>query len=372
MRFFLIEKTTKCSCLFKNLKCGPKVFWVLILFGFLGIESGCFHVGVNKQPDCWNEFNFKRIENHLSKGKIREIKRLDQVIKGYKPWGDYAMPYVLFFENNLKAIFKPDRPREHIVTSLRAYKFSLFMGFKFVPPTVIRTINGKTGVVQLWIETLPEEERTKIVKNFPAGLKNDIYAFYFLLGDPDVIMAHILIDKKCNLPALIDNDYSSLTISKYNDDPFELIAGHKTVNKISIKDIKAFPFDKVKHIPASWSSLQVALPEFRLKETVFYWKRKDNKLYYVKWKDSLWVKKNEKHRMHLELLNPQYFSNTLIKKLDSLDYNKLASVPYFKYPYFYVDVDRIVYVDVDRIEVTLHRRDILLNGIRTKEKAVLD
>lgn len=68
-----------------------------------------------------------------------------------------------------------------MASALMAYRFSQFMNFKLVPPTVIREINGKKGIVQLFIDGVNGKSYDAIKKLHPIQ-KSNIYTFYYVLG----------------------------------------------------------------------------------------------------------------------------------------------------------------------------------------------
>ena len=57
-----------------------------------------------------------------------------------------------------------------------AYRFSQFMDFKFVPPTVTRMIEGKNGVVRFFVEDTGDLQ-DHFTKTLTPLEKSDIYVF---------------------------------------------------------------------------------------------------------------------------------------------------------------------------------------------------
>lgn len=266
--------------------------------------------------NCWNDIDFKQMEQKLLTSPVRrkipiyEYGSKNKKIYNKQKYKDVGVREVsiLFFDNNLKAVFKPDEPL-YIERSVRAYRFSNFMGFHFVPPTVIRTVNGKRGSVQLFVEgdslhklslskhrgftflkTLlkffnlshlyPHRFHKMVVgewwdkynnkfKNWEinSDTKRNMYIFYFISGIIDPSPRNILVSKKCKLPVLIDNDLTDMTWNQFGDWPFiplpddyrqykdylfnPLPDMNKNFSINSVEDFKTFPVDKVKFIRSS-------------------------------------------------------------------------------------------------------------------------
>ena len=126
---------------------------------------------------CWNNINFKEIESLLLSSSIQKSTSIYEYLNIPDRKYNLTAPLLLSLENGLKAVFKPNRYSDQIKAALMAYQFSQFMGFKFVSPTVTRTINGKNGVVRFFVEETAELQH-KFIKNLTPLEKSNIYIFY--------------------------------------------------------------------------------------------------------------------------------------------------------------------------------------------------
>ncbi|MDE0092596.1 MAG: hypothetical protein OXN83_04860, partial [Oligoflexia bacterium] len=166
---------------------------------------------LDEKKSCWNEVNFKKIEKQLLTLKVKEKKPL---FKNEKPH-----IFLIVFENGLKAVFKIKK-KINFISSLRAYHLSQFLNLRVVPPTVIRTIEGKRGILQYFIEgqrlididleTLTEIQKIKV------------YLFYFLVGYNDPHDENVIMGRNCGHLAVVDNSANMWfpTISQFRDFPF--------------------------------------------------------------------------------------------------------------------------------------------------------
>ena len=160
---------------------------------------------MDNSPKCWNDINFKKIERKLLKSSI--IKKIpyyqyyknqemlngkteESIIKSHtfdhrkRKHQGYPL-FVLFYRNGLKAIFKrvnstteDNYPyHEYYGGIISAYNFARFLGLKIVPPTVIRNVDGKEGVVQLFVENISKiKQRILTVLTL---FRKAIYTFTF-------------------------------------------------------------------------------------------------------------------------------------------------------------------------------------------------
>lgn len=309
--------------------------------------------------NCWNNINFNQMEEKLLTLPVRlkiPIYEYGTERKWHKRKYKHILRgkhdvSILFFDNNLKAVFKPNAPL-YMEKSVRAYQFSKFMGFHFVPPTVIRTINGERGTVQLFVEgdsfkklskhhtlsfilslseffnlshlwshrfkAMAEGKRrpdkyNNIFKNWAINpdKKSDIYIFYFVSGIIDPALTNILISRSCKLPVLIDNDSAEMTWHQLGDWPFiplpdsYILYGSYRVNHLynkknfsinNVEDFQTFPLNKVKSVktyPLLKLKQQLAGMEtndfYKLKEFAKYMSGNKN-IYFVKWKNNYWIK----------------------------------------------------------------------------------
>ena len=310
-------------------------------------------------------------------------------------WKAHKKIFILFFDNNLKAVFKPSEPHDR-EKSILAYRFSNFMEFYFIPPTVIRTIDGETGPVQLFVEgnsiglltaarnssfmstlfnafRIPyffsgrgKKKATEISmsdnhndtfnrQNLSEIQKSDIYIYYFVLGNTDPGPSDILISRRCKLPVLIDNDDIELTYHSYGDYPYTPFLADKDLDISSTEDFKTFPLNKVQFLKTSLFELEKSLPDMKVNDfnnfkkfiqKAFEWTSlSENGIYFVKWKGNFWIKKN--FETHFIYKNPPFvFSGKTLKNLKRLNEGILR--------------DLFLQKDRSKISGWFHRRDVII------------
>ena len=208
--------------------------------------------------------------------------------------------FILFLNNNLKAIFKPERKFESSIKSAyMAYRLPQFMNLKLVPPTVIRTINGKTGIVQLFIDSWTGKQIDP-VKNLTTLEKSKIYIFSFILGEHDLHPGNLLIGKRCKQPALVDNGSAFWpAVFKYNDYPFVPYTKTMTTPSGNFMNLKEFPENKITSIKVNtiFSNINLSQDKKDLIRIHFSWfggpeELVDKNFIFVDdWKGALWIKK---------------------------------------------------------------------------------
>ncbi|MBD1388244.1 metallophosphoesterase [Neiella sp. HB171785] len=78
-------------------------------------------------------------------------------------------------ETQLRASFKTfNKSGDRYVFEVAAYKLDRLLGQNLVPPTVLRTINGKEGAVQLWVENLIDDNHRKDHRIEYAGICEEL------------------------------------------------------------------------------------------------------------------------------------------------------------------------------------------------------
>jgi len=240
-----------------------------------------------------------------------------------------------------------------------AYNFARFLELKIVPPTVIRNIDGKEGVIQLFVENISNKDRGTYLDRLSPVQKSNMYIFFFLTGMEDVGYHNTLISKKCLRPVSIDNDSMGIVLNQYGSlFPFRIfyIKNYKTV--LSEEDYKKAPFEK---------ALILKKPSVKTLEKTFFGVKEDKMsflkgrakkygvLTYFKYKNAYWVKyytgkfpvKFMKHLLPLN--NIEDYSPQTIEKIKALDKKTIIKLsPIGK---------RSV------INGIFHRRNLILEGI---------
>ncbi len=95
--------------------------------------------------------------------------------------------------------------RDTYLNDVAAYEISRMLGIKNVPPAVLRTVNGKKGSVQIWIENSINEKELKDEDRFPPDKSKidmrafDMRVFDNLINNTDRNQGNVLFDSNWNL-----------------------------------------------------------------------------------------------------------------------------------------------------------------------------
>ena len=311
------------------------------------------------KPCCWNDIDFEKIENLLLSSDVRKVTSVYEYLnipdRKYNPTA-----LLLYLDKDMKAVFKPNRGSKQIWAPLMAYRFSQFMGFNFVPPTIIRTINGKHGVVRFFVEDT-DDMKWKSLKNLTPLEKSDIYIFYFILGECDANKYNVLFEVESGKPVLVDNEtIMTASFMPYGDYPFRsLQISDLKISISSSEEYKRFPLEEVRKLNNySMNYLKNTFHDMTESEFNNYFipwifnRRKylsDGNIYFVRWNNAYWIKKNFTYytQIYKDFL-PTVFSKKTIDRLKQLDYQTLDSF----LPDFFIEETIIFGI--------LHRRDVLL------------
>ena len=243
--------------------------WILItaILLILILFVSWKHSENNSGNKCWNDIDFKKTERMLLETPIKEkipfyeYYKNQEVLKGKtkeeieknsfyvkrKRRHEYSPIFVLFYHNSLKAVFKTklynQKKPYSVYSAVSAYNISQVLNLKIVPPTVIRKIDGKEGVVQLFVENI-SENKEKNLDNLSPIQKSNIYIFFFLTGITDVQYDNVLISTKCLKPVLVDNDGMVLMHAQYGKYPPFKMLRLKGYPFLDEEDYKNVPFEK--------------------------------------------------------------------------------------------------------------------------------
>ena len=209
--------------------------------------------------------------------------------------------FMITFKSGIRAIFKPDRDPSYqsSIFEVDAYRAARLVSSRQVPPTVQRTIEGKQGSVQYFVDSsidlLDGSEKSKNAY-FYISEKNmsDQKLFYFIFGQWDANQGNTIIDDTYT-PALIDNEAISARLKvRYGESAFRMQFPILESARVS-QESDTFPFDQA-HILKNPTEQELAL---FLKGTVDpkripgFWKwRKNNKdktMALVQWRGHIWV-----------------------------------------------------------------------------------
>ena len=185
----------------------------------------------------------------------------------------------------MKGVFKPHVKNEknNSAAEIAAYKASLFLGFPYVPPTVLRTIeiNNKPreGSLQLFIESdidpLAKGAYEKALLEVGQTDLENLQLFCFVFGQWDSGPRNLIIVRKFNKTFLLPIDNSKINnhqYVQYGGLPFVQLFLHENNNSDkdsgSSKLNNSFPFEAAKTIvytpldkPRSEPNKTVSIPQ---------------------------------------------------------------------------------------------------------------
>jgi len=246
---------------------------------------------------CW-EPNEQSILDNLKQAEVESMVPMAEVLKtkGFKKefWGEV---YYLSLKGDLRAVFKPRPPEDlgYSYAEVAAYKASRFLGFPEIPPSLIREIKGKTGLLQLYVE--PTKDATNL-KNYTQALKKvspealaNLKLFYFVFGQWDSGPHNILITYENDRTKLIAIDNEGIyqrQYVKYGELPFVRVCYSDMLDTDDWH--LPFPYENAKIITSpTLDNLRKILgnkiPDSVLKNL----SRNNNPIYYIIYKNSLWV-----------------------------------------------------------------------------------
>ena len=345
-------------------------FFFVILFSSLIYVNYLFY---NKNSlKCWNNINFKKIEESLRYYPIKGKTPMKKYNTGEKP--DI---FLVSFDNGLKAVFKPNRNIIEQASTLRAYFLSQLLKFHLVPPTVIRTIDQERGILQLFIEGKIGYKYD--LENLSPHYKDNIYFFNFLIGSFDSDPDDTIVGKNCKTPALIDSDGNMVLFSliEYGDFPYLRmpILGLKNITSLKKENFEKFPFDQFNTIK-NISSVRTE----KLRKIFFNIKRNnyidlfdepfhpndliDDTLYYIKWKNAYWIKYNSSELKYIyKDFVPTSISQKTIQQLKQLNRSNLALFSPIIKEYFDEKDSLFVLKNIKTIDnLLLYKKEILLEN----------
>ena len=281
--------------------------------------------GNTMKKNCWNEFDFKAMEQSLLQSPVIQRMPLHEYLAlSNHIWNFSSSIEFLLLDKGVKAVFKAKNKKDSF-TALDSYRISQFLSLKLVPPTVVRHFeNWKTaGIVQFFVDSISGQKKQALLETLTPLQKSNIYVFYFLSGEIDPGRRHILFGKNCSRPALIDNDWRNISHTQYGDLPF-IYYGREGLSPpvLTIKDYKSFPFDKVQSLKDfSRADLEKNFSDIGWKPLIEKFMKKknnniiiDNTVYFVKWKNAYWVKiLSEDDQYIFKGFKPEIFSKKLLR-----------------------------------------------------------
>ena len=295
----------------------------------------------------------RKLEKILTEAPIISVKGLKQYFKEKRKiqeasWSSNALK-IVELEGGIKAVFKKG---EYGHGEVAAYKASQAMKLGLVPPTVLRSINGEFGSLQLFVPSIGTIETYK--KKLSSKLLSDMQIFYFIFGQWDTHKGNQLVYKQNGEMklALIDNAgilHRQQVI--YGKFPF-VEKGEDKVNKSSSSEPAEFPFSDARPLEfKSYTAFTDFMIPFIKKDQIRQlWKGKDP-IPYIIWHNSLWTQ-IYKHSKKKPVFTSVYYTSTLeeAQRLDYVRLRKVWSHAYALEPSYYEDL----------VNLTLQRRDQLI------------
>lgn len=172
--------------------------------------------------------------------------------EGKRCFATYPVHFVtLGTKEGLEAIFKETPNYNDVIAEAAAYKLSNELGFFRVPPTVIRQIDGKWGIMQLFVDTpinLLDGHFQTHLKYFSLEEWSNFLIFNFVFGKWDFGASNMMSVKDhhgfCH-PIAIDNTCirNQQHVESYGKLPFVRINKDPRFDGIN-DECKQFPFER--------------------------------------------------------------------------------------------------------------------------------
>ncbi len=182
---------------------------------------------------------------------IVDIKDMRDVLKMQNRIVRFSHPVSLItLESGIQGVFKHVSNGED-ACEVAAFKAAKFLGFPYVPPTVLRTINGTRGSFQLYIPTnFDPAHRGNIAlvlkKAHPDDIAN-LKIFYFVIGQWDTEAHNLLINRHNDSVKIIVIDNGCICSHKhvkYGEYPFLKLSADESLNTQDWN--LPFPFERAK------------------------------------------------------------------------------------------------------------------------------
>ncbi|WP_341756777.1 MULTISPECIES: hypothetical protein [unclassified Candidatus Tisiphia] len=311
-----------------------KVFRIFLLSYYLILSLLTTHfvyASPFNHPETWRKVEISKL---LKTSKVHHIKPMQEFLmeEGKKiEFGGEV--YLVTLDNQVKAVFKnlPADDLGDAQSEVAAYQASLVLGFPYVPPTVMRKINGMTGSLQLYIDTeidpLAPGEYEKALQEVSILDQNNLQTFYFIFGQWDSGPHNLLIfkdPKKTYFIAIDNSGIRNRQHVKLGELPFVRVLYS---DKLNTNDYdKPFPFDKAEtiDIPNEENLKQ------RLKNQVPYTFYKSFKSYnqplrFVIYQNSIWRQYHAFDKSFI-ISYPKQCYNDTIKAIKNLDLPTLRKI----------------------------------------------
>ncbi|HJD56341.1 MAG TPA: hypothetical protein LFW21_07045 [Rickettsia endosymbiont of Pyrocoelia pectoralis] len=245
-------------------------------------------------PTLWDN---PTIINTLKFSKVDKIESMKEILSKNNKISEFdGEVFLITFNNNIKAIFKtvPFDDLGDAYAEAAAYNASQILGFPYIPPTVVRKINGKFGSLQLYIDSsidlLKKGEYTKALTCVSAEDQANLRIFYYVFGQWDSGPHNLLFttDQEKDYFIAIDNaGIRNHQHVKIGELPFVRVLYSEKLNTNDWH--KPFPFDQAIVIEKPNEENLRKLFKDKLPESFYKnFKSYNSSLKYIIYQNSLW------------------------------------------------------------------------------------
>lgn len=194
-------------------------------------------------------------------------------------------------EGGVQAVFKTPYESLDADAEVAAYKASVFLGFPHVPPTVVRTIDGIYGSLQLYIDTnidlLVDDNYNKVLKCVKADEIDKLNLFYFIFGQWDTGPHNLLAYTSADETHLVAIDNSGIKNRQnvlYGNLPYVRLFYNDAFNTDDFD--QPFPFSDAETITADEMKKRFGN---KLPETFYENHVHSQNIRFVLYKNSIWI-----------------------------------------------------------------------------------
>lgn len=286
---------------------------------------------INIHPKNWKN---PEIVELLKKGRVVSLRPMREHLDSHGKKAEFdGDVFFVELDNGLKGVFK-NLPNDDLgdgYAEVAAYQASVVLGFPHIPPTVMTSIKGMKGSLQLFVETeidaLDQGIYDAALKEASANDLANLKLFYFVFGQWDSGVHNILILKdqdKTHLIAIDNSGIRNHQYATYGSLPFVRVLFSE---KLETNDWdKPFPFELAKTIenPTTEKLREVfgnSLPES------FYQSFKSYSLSfrYVTYRDCLWRQYHAGHE-GFEISFTNHLPEQTRKSLEALNLPVLKKI----------------------------------------------
>jgi hypothetical protein len=174
------------------------------------------------QPRWDDQLDLTQVERVLDSERVSDDVDIASYLKeeGLKADFTNQVRLVTLTPSGMKAVFKPGEDRH---AEVAAYRASRMLGQRLVPPTVLRTIGGRDGSLQFFVEADRSQPGHPPAPISSTSQVDDANLFRFVMGQWDIGPTNHLIqtNNAQRSLALIDNaGVRSVQQAQYGDFPF--------------------------------------------------------------------------------------------------------------------------------------------------------